>query len=121
MADWQIGKVKITRIIEGIDTFDPALMLPGVTARSVVETPWLQPHFADDKGHIHLAIQALVVETSGLLIVIDTCVGNERQGRDLPHWNNRRLRSGGPRRRWLRPPGWTVFCAPALTMSAGTP
>ena len=23
MADWQIGKVKITRIIEGIDTFDP--------------------------------------------------------------------------------------------------
>jgi len=88
MADWQIGKVKITRIIEGIDTFDPALMLPGVTARSVVETPWLQPHFADDNGHIHLAIQALVVETSGLLIVIDTCVGNERQGRDLPHWNN---------------------------------
>jgi glyoxylase-like metal-dependent hydrolase (beta-lactamase superfamily II) len=92
MHHWQIGAVKITRIVESIDTFDPALMLPGVTASSVAAMDWLQPHFADAGGRIRLAIQALVVETPGKLVVIDTCVGNERTGRGLPHWNNLQTR-----------------------------
>jgi glyoxylase-like metal-dependent hydrolase (beta-lactamase superfamily II) len=92
MHHWQIGAVKITRIVESINTFDPALMLPGVTARSVAQMDWLQPHFADASGRIRLAIQALVVETPTTLIVIDTCVGNERTGRGLPHWNNLQTR-----------------------------
>lgn len=84
---WQVGEVKVTRLIETIDTFDPALMLPGVTRESVLALDWLAPHFIDARGRIHLAIQALVVETPERLIVIDTCVGNERSGRGLPQWN----------------------------------
>lgn len=92
MHHWRIGAVKITRIVESIDTFDPALMLPGVTAQSVAAMDWLIPHFVDDRGRIRLAIQALVVETPTRLVVIDTCVGNERTGRGLPHWNNLQTR-----------------------------
>lgn len=88
MSTWQIGEVRITRLIESITTFDPAFMLPGVSRASVQALPWLHPHFATPGGDIHLAIQALVVETPTRLIVIDTCVGNERTGRGTPGWNN---------------------------------
>ena len=39
---------------------------------------WLRPDFADDEGQLLLRIQALVVESEGQRIVVDTCVGNDK-------------------------------------------
>lgn len=92
MSSWRIGAVSITRIIEKIDTFPPGLMLPGVTNESVLAHDWLRPDYVTEDGRINLAIQALVVEAPGRLIVVDTCVGNEREGRGNPGWNNLQTR-----------------------------
>jgi glyoxylase-like metal-dependent hydrolase (beta-lactamase superfamily II) len=48
----------------------------------------MQPHFADERGRLKMSIHALVVETPDRRIVVDTCLGNDKQGRRIPTWNN---------------------------------
>jgi glyoxylase-like metal-dependent hydrolase (beta-lactamase superfamily II) len=50
---------------------------------------WLQPHFADENGRLRMSIHALVIETPDRRIVVDTCLGNDKAGRRIPHWNDR--------------------------------
>ena len=49
---------------------------------------WLRPHFADERGRLKMSIHALVVETPERRIVVDTCLGNDKQNRRIPTWNN---------------------------------
>lgn len=90
MANWQIGDVTITRVVE------VEAALPGGGAGSMVEKAypdavkeigWLKPHFANDEGHIRVAIQALLIETPTKRIIVDTCVGNDKE-RANPFFNN---------------------------------
>ncbi len=90
MANWTIGDVKITRIVE----IEAALPLGGEGSMVVKATPealqkisWLQPHFATPEGHAKVAIQALLIETPTKRIIVDTCVGNEKT-RDNVFFNN---------------------------------
>lgn len=90
MANWTIGDVKITRIVE----IEAALPLGGETSMVVNAYPealqkidWLQPHFATPEGHARIAIQALLIETPSKRIIVDTCVGNEKT-RDNGFFNN---------------------------------
>lgn len=81
MANWQIGDVKITRVVE------VEVALPGGGENSMVmqaypdavkEIGWLRPHFATDEGHMRVAIQALLIETPTKRIIVDTCIGNDK-------------------------------------------
>tara|TARA_R110000868_G_scaffold75153_6_gene217106 strand:+ start:3888 stop:4739 length:852 start_codon:yes stop_codon:yes gene_type:complete len=90
MANWTIGDVKITRIVE----IEVAIPLGGEGSMVVKATPealqkinWLQPHFATPEGHAKVAIQALLIETPTKRIIVDTCVGNEKK-RDNAFFNN---------------------------------
>ncbi len=47
---------------------------------------WLQPHFATPDGRLIAAIQCFVIESKGKTIVVDTCVGNDKE-RLLPAWH----------------------------------
>jgi glyoxylase-like metal-dependent hydrolase (beta-lactamase superfamily II) len=47
----------------------------------------MKPHFMDDDGRLKMSIHALVVETPSRRIVVDTCLGNDKQGRSVPGWN----------------------------------
>lgn len=49
-----------------------------LTPEAVLAVDWLQPRFADAAGNILLRIQALVVESDGRRIVVDTCLGNDK-------------------------------------------
>jgi glyoxylase-like metal-dependent hydrolase (beta-lactamase superfamily II) len=51
--------------------------------------PWLIPHFATEEGRLKMSIHSLVVETPTRRIVVDTGLGNDKQGRNVPTWNNR--------------------------------
>jgi len=79
MLSWQVGRVKITRIVE-MDLPVPAEMfLPKATPEALRESPWLYPHFvSDDDATLKLSIHALLVEAPGLKLVVDTCIGNDR-------------------------------------------
>lgn len=89
MQHWQVGRVRITRVIETEDTSMPAeVVLPDATPENIRPIAWLRPHFADEGGRLITSIFALLVESCGKKIVIDTCLGNDKP-RSVPMWNER--------------------------------
>ena len=85
---WRIGDVTVTKIVELEVTGGSRFILPQATYEAVLPIGWLQPHFADERGRLKMSIHALVVETPQRRIVVDTCLGNDKQGRRIPTWNN---------------------------------
>jgi glyoxylase-like metal-dependent hydrolase (beta-lactamase superfamily II) len=79
MLSWQVGQVKITRIVE-MDLPVPAtVVIPEATPSELRKLPWLYPHFVtEDDTILKLSVHALLVEAPGLKLVVDTCVGNDR-------------------------------------------
>jgi glyoxylase-like metal-dependent hydrolase (beta-lactamase superfamily II) len=82
MLQWQIGDVKVTKVVE-FESPAPynkdTPFLPGATPEALRAMPWLFPHFASEDGTLTLSIHALLVEApGGLKLVVDTCVGNDK-------------------------------------------
>ncbi|MFN0160684.1 MAG: MBL fold metallo-hydrolase [Burkholderiales bacterium] len=84
---WQIGRVKVTRIVELEMLGGTRFILPDATREAVVGIDWLKPHFMNEEGRLRMSVHALVVETPSRRIVVDTCLGNDKEGRSVPHWN----------------------------------
>jgi glyoxylase-like metal-dependent hydrolase (beta-lactamase superfamily II) len=103
MNPWKIGDVKITRVIESEAIWDGTFLLPNATAENVKkESAWLSP-FSNPDGKVKLAIQALIIESQGKRILVDTCIGNDKV-RSNPEWNKLQLpflsdleKAGSPR------------------------
>ncbi len=75
----EVGNVTITSVAELDDGAVPGpILIPEATADAVLAIGWLRPHFVDDAGNLLLRIQALVVESQGRHIVVDTCLGNNK-------------------------------------------
>jgi hypothetical protein len=88
MNTWQIGDVKISRIIEMEVTGGSKFILPDASPEAVLPISWLAPHFMNEEGQLIMSVHALVVESSGKTIIVDTCVGNDK-ARNIPNWNMR--------------------------------
>jgi glyoxylase-like metal-dependent hydrolase (beta-lactamase superfamily II) len=86
---WTIGDVTVTKIVELEMTGGSRFLLPQATPEAVLPIAWLQPHFADENGRLRMSIHSFIVETPDRRIVVDTCLGNDKQGRRIPHWNGR--------------------------------
>ena len=87
MNQWQIGKIKITRILEMEMTGGTRFILPDATRESCRPIEWLKPHFMDSDGNLTMSIHALVIDTGERRIVVDTCIGNDKQ-RPIANWSN---------------------------------
>ncbi len=89
MQQWQVGAVKITRIIETEDTSMSAeFMVPEATPEKLRPIDWLRPHFVTDDGQLISSIFCLLVKSQDKKIIIDTCLGNDKP-RAVPDWNQR--------------------------------
>ena len=86
---WKVGKVKITKVVELETVGSTRFILPLATNEEIQKLPWLIPHFATDEGRLKMSIHSLVVETPTRRIVVDTGLGNDKQGRNVPTWNDR--------------------------------
>jgi glyoxylase-like metal-dependent hydrolase (beta-lactamase superfamily II) len=77
---WRIGDVEVARIVE-INSFedDIAMLLPGGTNELVQRYPWLVPNFATPAGRMLISFQAFVLRSRGQNVMIDTCIGADRQ------------------------------------------
>jgi glyoxylase-like metal-dependent hydrolase (beta-lactamase superfamily II) len=84
---WQIGQVKVTRIVEMEVAGGTRFILPDATRDACLPYTWMQPHFMDAEGNLIMSIHALVVDTGERRIVVDTCIGNDKQ-RSIPTWTN---------------------------------
>jgi glyoxylase-like metal-dependent hydrolase (beta-lactamase superfamily II) len=86
---WKVGKVKITKIVELETVGSTRFILPLASNEAIGDLRWLIPHFATEEGRLKMSIHSLVVETPSKRIVVDTGLGNDKQGRNVPTWNNR--------------------------------
>jgi len=76
---WQIGDVKITRIVESeLPVSHKFSFLKEATPEALREMPWLYPHFVTAEGAMLLSIHALLVDAPGMKLVVDTCIGNDK-------------------------------------------
>jgi glyoxylase-like metal-dependent hydrolase (beta-lactamase superfamily II) len=87
---WTVGKVKITKVVELETVGSTRFILPLASNEEIRKSPWLIPHFATEEGRLKMSIHSLVVETPMRRIVVDTGLGNDKEGRSVPTWNNRK-------------------------------
>ena len=85
-----MGKVKITKVVELETVGSTRFILPLATNEEIQKLPWLIPHFATEEGRLKMSIHSLLVETPSRRIIVDTGLGNDKQGRNVPTWNNRK-------------------------------
>lgn len=81
MLSWQIGDVKITRVVEMDIPFKYSERHPFIAEahpEALKAIPWLFPHFVSAEGHLLLSIHALLVDAPDLKLVVDTCIGNDK-------------------------------------------
>src|SRR5712672_877049 len=86
---WNDGKVKITKIVELETVGSTRFILPLATNEEMRKLPWLIPDFATEEGRLKMSIHSLVVETPTRRIVVDTGLGNDKEGRIVSAWNKR--------------------------------
>jgi glyoxylase-like metal-dependent hydrolase (beta-lactamase superfamily II) len=92
MMKWRVGGVTITKIVELEVTGGSRFILPQATPEAILPIGWLQPDFADENGRLKMSIHALIVETPSRRIIVDTCLGNDKENRRIPTWNNLQTR-----------------------------
>lgn len=85
---WKIGDVEITRLVE-VNAWedDITMLLPDATPATVQAYSWLVPHFATAEGRMLLSFQCFVMRTKERQIMLDTCIGADRQ-REFPVFTN---------------------------------
>ena len=86
---WKVGNVTITKVVELETVGHTRFILPPAGREEILQLPWLIPHLATAEGRLKMSIHALVVETPTRRIVVDTGLGNNKQGRTIPIWNDR--------------------------------
>ncbi|GLR92039.1 MBL fold metallo-hydrolase [Bradyrhizobium iriomotense] len=87
---FSVGDLTIHRVIEQEISFVPALdMLPGLTAEVLAENrAWMREARAlDDQDVLMLCFQSYVVKTPHHTILIDSCIGNDKQRPLRPAWH----------------------------------
>ena len=83
LLTWQIGRVRVTRVEERIHGVVRDTLVPGITDDDLARhASWAAPYFSQS-GRLLLSVHTFVVESRGVTIVVDTCVGTARE-RPLP-------------------------------------
>jgi glyoxylase-like metal-dependent hydrolase (beta-lactamase superfamily II) len=85
---WHVGDVEIVRIVEVNAHEDPFTMLSeDLTPEIAKQHRWLVPHFATREGRMKISFQAFALRSGKERIMIDTCIGNDRE-REYPIFTN---------------------------------
>jgi glyoxylase-like metal-dependent hydrolase (beta-lactamase superfamily II) len=77
--------VRITRVQE-LEAPDLRFVLPEATVENLAEIGWLGP-FRGPNGHALASVHSLVLEVDERRIVVDTCIGNDKERPMLPFWS----------------------------------
>lgn len=82
---WQIGDVTVTKIVELTSASLGEYILPDATAAELQKIQWIGP-FVDSDSRMVLSFHSLIVQSADRLVIVDTCIGNEKT-RNYPRWN----------------------------------
>ena len=90
MAWLQFGDIAVDRVIENEGPgFMPDFFLPDSTEEGLAgEMDWLAPRVIDpETGKIIRAIQSFVIKTDHHTILVEACVGNDKERPSTPPWH----------------------------------
>jgi glyoxylase-like metal-dependent hydrolase (beta-lactamase superfamily II) len=87
MQQWQIGDAKITSVVEQSLAMDG--LIYKAKPEALAEIAWLTPHYVSQDGTMLGLVQCFVIELGGKLIVVDTCVGDNKDLPSDPNWNRK--------------------------------
>ena len=90
MLKWKIGDTTITQVLEITDGSGSLPLLPDATPEALEPIRWLKPNFVTDEGYLILNIQMLIIETPTQKMVVDTCIGNDKN-LNMEGWANLQL------------------------------
>ncbi|MEX1280969.1 MAG: MBL fold metallo-hydrolase [Acidimicrobiia bacterium] len=82
---WRVGDTHIRSVIESEQRWKWSWLLPDVDARWAGGIPWLAPYLDGDRMRVR--VQALVVETPDVRVLVDTGVGNHKP-RSIPMFDH---------------------------------
>lgn len=85
---WKVGSVTITKVVEVEGSGGTKFILPQAVPEVVRSMDWLIPRYATKDGRLKMSIHSYVVEAGTRRIVVDTGLGNDKEGRLIPLWNN---------------------------------
>lgn len=84
---WRVGDVRITRVQEW-DGVGMRFVLPDATVENLAGVDWIGP-FVDESGEAVGSVHSLVVEVDDRRIVVDTCIGNDKERLPARNWHRR--------------------------------
>ena len=89
---FKVGDATIHRIIEMECGFTPALeFLPNLTKEQLDENrSWLSPAALDANDNLVLCFQSYLVQIAGQNILVDSCVGNDKDRAARPLWHRKK-------------------------------
>ncbi len=93
MQRWQIGDIRLTRVEETCEPmFAAGFLLPDLDRKVLADEAWLTPdHYDPASDKWVMGCHNWIVEAGGEVIVIDTCVGNDKTRKgtaDFPDWDH---------------------------------
>ena len=82
---WQIGDVTVTKLVELTSASLGEHILPDASTEELRKIQWIGP-FVDSDSRMVLSFHSLIVQTVDRLVIVDTCIGNDKS-RNYPRWN----------------------------------
>lgn len=74
-----VGRLRVTAVVEVAGPTPPNWLLPDATAQAIERhREWLAPHFLDDRGRLLQSVHAFVLASPDLTVLVDTCIGNDK-------------------------------------------
>ncbi|MGE0680396.1 MAG: MBL fold metallo-hydrolase [Candidatus Binatia bacterium] len=91
VQSFAIGNIRLTKVVDSLESTSPRFLYVD-TQRSDFDPhlKWLQPHFLDAEKNILLSIHTFLVRTTHHTILIDTCIGNDKEAPAFPQWTGRK-------------------------------
>jgi glyoxylase-like metal-dependent hydrolase (beta-lactamase superfamily II) len=79
MHDIRIGRTHVRAVVETAGPTRPTWLFPSATPEALARhRTWLAPHFLDAEGRLLQSVHAFVVKTPDLTVLVDTCIGNDK-------------------------------------------
>lgn len=93
MQSLRLGELQIDRVIENEGPFAALDFLLPDAPPDLVErnADWLKPRFVDPaSGQVVMSFQAFLVRTPRSTILVDACIGNDKERPHRPNWHRQR-------------------------------
>src|SRR5215204_7690305 len=90
---FSLSEITIHRIVEQKTPFLPVLdFLPGLTPERLDENrAWLEPRALEpETGRLILCFQSYILRTPDHTVLVDSCIGNDKDRRTRPNWHMKR-------------------------------